>query len=451
MCDVLVAMPDSTKNGKILFGKNSDRPSGECQVLSYSPGGTRNTGRLIECSYMKVPEISRVLATMGCRPHWCWGYETGINEKGVVGGNTAVFTRLLGHAQEDQPLGLTGMDLLRLGLERGQSAEEAVGVIVNFLEEYGQWGSAVRGKNHKIGSYENAFLIADRKEAWVLETSGHRWIAEKINQGSRSISNQLTIRNNWTKRSIDLEYFAQERGWWNTKHETFDFALAYSDHEHYPRQVSHIRYMRSQNLLHDYKKILDVRIMMRILRDHYEGTFLQGPQFHPFLPDFHTLCMHESPAGFTWGNTATSMIVEIDSEDSTPPTLWLCYLPPCISIYTAFSFLAPVPEVVMNPGKAGLNVYSSLEAPEDTFSESSLWWRFNRILEAVRNDPIKRQKEVRVLFDPLEEQFIVKVDEIERISPGERKQAFRRFVPIQISEVLAAVEKIEKRWNLTKN
>ena len=52
------------------------------------------------------------------KPYWIWGAEMGANAHGVVIGNEAVFTRV---PHEKQP-GLIGMDLLRLGLERADTA-----------------------------------------------------------------------------------------------------------------------------------------------------------------------------------------------------------------------------------------------------------------------------------------------------------------------------------------
>jgi len=448
MCDVLVAMPDSTKNGTVVFGKNSDRPAGECQVLYSSPGGAREPGSVVQCSYVAVPEASHVFSTLGCRPYWCWGYETGMNEAGVVGGNTAIFTRSLRHRADQNALGLTGMDLLRLGLERGGTAEEVLQNILELLEKYGQWGSAVQGQDHGEGSYENAFLIADRNEAWILETSGRRWVSERITEGVRSISNELSIRGRWTKGSADIKEFALDQGWWSPDSGSFDFALAYSDHEHYARQVSHIRRMRALELLHYYREAIDVPIMMRILRDHYEDSFLQGPQFHPFLPDFHTICMHDSPAGFTWGNTATSLVVEINHEDPCTLPCWVCYLPPCIGIYTAYGLSASLPEIVTRAGTAGLSVQPAPEAPADTYSESSLWWRFNRIVDEIKRKPLTRQQDIRNLLDPIEKQNFNRIRELLHYSPERRQEEFSTVIRNQIADVTAALDLVERQWGI---
>lgn len=447
MCDVLAAMPDATEHRKVLFGKNSDRPAGECQPLYYSPGGCRPADSQIQCSYVSVPEVGNVLATLGCRPYWCWGYETGMNELGVAGGNVAVFTK--GHAQEQESPGLTGMDLLRLGLERGRSAEGAVDVITQLLEKYGQWGSAVQGKTHEAGGYDNGFLLVDRKEGWVLETSGRRWVAERFTHGVRSISNQLSIRTRWDKGSADIKEFAHSQGWWTPGAE-FDFALAYADHRRYSRQVSHIRWKRSGQLLRNHQGQLHTAAMMSFLRDHYEDTFLEGPQFNPFLPDFLTLCMHDSPAGFTWGNTATSVVIEIDPEDPAPPPYWLCYLPPCTGVYTAYYMGAPLPETVTAAGRAGTSVRRPAEAPRDEFSVSSLWWRFNRLLESAAKAPATRSGELRSVFDPVERRNHARVEQLLSTPIQTRREAFSRWISEQTAHVTAAIGELESRWNLVQ-
>lgn len=66
----------------------------------------------------------------------------------------------------------------RLGLERGGSAREALEVITALLEQHGQGGSC---KEEPIPFvYHNTFLLADRHEAWVLETAGRYWAAQRI-------------------------------------------------------------------------------------------------------------------------------------------------------------------------------------------------------------------------------------------------------------------------------
>ena len=85
--------------------------------------------------------------------------------------------------------GVPGMDLLRLGLERARTALEGVEVITRLLEEYGQGGQC--SDLVKDFSYHNSFLIADPGSAWVLETAGKLWVAERVETGCRNISNCL--------------------------------------------------------------------------------------------------------------------------------------------------------------------------------------------------------------------------------------------------------------------
>lgn len=66
----------------------------------------------------------------------------------------------------------------RLGLERADTAEKAVDVITELLEKYGQGGSCM--EDDSGFTYHNSFLMSDRKEAWLLETSGKYWAAERV-------------------------------------------------------------------------------------------------------------------------------------------------------------------------------------------------------------------------------------------------------------------------------
>jgi len=126
-----------------------------------------------------------------------------------------------------------------------------------------------------------------------------RWAARRVSQTHASISNQPSIRTTWDRGSSDLAAYAAEQGWWPADTQnSFDFARAYIDHS-VARQLSHIRAMRSRQLLAERNSKVDVPWMMRMARDHYEDTFLHGPYFDAADPDFLSLCMHVSPAQFT--------------------------------------------------------------------------------------------------------------------------------------------------------
>jgi hypothetical protein len=183
MCDCLVALARATSEGRTLFAKNSDRPPDEPQRLEWLPPA-KDDGP-VRTTYVEVPGDDTVGALVS-RPWWLWGVEHGVNEAGVAIGNEAIYTTL---DPRTVPPALTGMDLVRLGLQRATTARAALEVMVGLLECHGQGGS---GHVSEDRPYWSSFLVADPAEAWVLETSGTAWAAEWIGD-TRAISNRTTI------------------------------------------------------------------------------------------------------------------------------------------------------------------------------------------------------------------------------------------------------------------
>lgn len=181
MCDTLVVV----KSDRVWFAKNSDRDTTEAQLLEWHPAKTYPAGSRVACTWIDIPQVAETNAVVLSRPSWMWGAEIGANDKGVVIGNEAVFTRAYVPKE-----GLTGMDLLRLALERAKTAEEAVQVIVDLAKRHGQGGSC--GYEDVSFRYFSSFLIADATGAFLLETAKGGHTAERV-QGVRSISNLLTI------------------------------------------------------------------------------------------------------------------------------------------------------------------------------------------------------------------------------------------------------------------
>ncbi len=205
MCDTIVALGNSTLDGNVIFGKNSDREPNEAQQMILIPAANHVPGEEVHCTYIDVPQVERTHAVLLSKPFWMWGAEMGTNEFGVTIGNEAVFTR----TPYGKDPGLIGMDMLRLALERAQNADQALRIVIDLLEKYGQGGNC--GFAHKL-YYHNSFLICDPEKAWVLETSGKDWAAEKV-EAVRSISNAITIGNHWDMASATLVSNAMENGW----------------------------------------------------------------------------------------------------------------------------------------------------------------------------------------------------------------------------------------------
>lgn len=457
MCDNFVVLPNFTNSGRMLFAKNSDRPAYESQPLAYHSRQAYESGSRLKLAYTEISQVKETYLTIGSSPFWCWGYEQGINEHGVVIGNEAIFTKDLKGNESDfaKEKGIIGMELVRLGLERAKTAQEALTVITFLIEEYGQWGIAVVGEEN---FYNNAILIADANEAWVLETADKQWIAKKVEDKFHSISNEMSIRREWDAMSDQFINQAVESGWIDSGKD-FDAAYAYTDFTK-SLQVSHIRVQRTKQLLGERLAAgqpIDVNWMKRILRDHYEDTFLEGPSFNAALPDFQTICMHSSPANFTWGITASSTIFELPKEEGYFPIIWWSPATPCTGVYLPiFMCNQTLPDIITNAGTVKEKTFDPTKSAHDQSAEDSYWWVFRDLLEELKGDKhgtifTKNREYVREIFNEIEAKWLQKTREVETFAAelnlaGEREEAAEHvanFTRTCFQEALEAIKLIK--------
>jgi hypothetical protein len=334
MCDTLVrVLPD-----RVLFGKNSDREADEPQALFLQPRRQNAPGSRLRCTHIEIPEAETTYAVLLSRPVWCFGAEMGVNEHGVAIGNEAVFTR---HAVPKS--GLTGMDLVRLGLERSRSAEEAVQVIVRLHEAHGQGGRC--GYEDHGFRYFSSFLVADGAGAFVLETAGRAFAVERV-KGARSISNGLTIPG-----------FAESHG---------DFLKT---------RVAEARARRActQAGAAGATSLAD---LARVLRHH--GDESEWPSYAPHNGAMRAPCMHAGGL-FAASQTTASFLVELRPGSGNARCFATGTSAPCLSLWKP----VPIPS-----GDGSLPAFSFGPTP-GAEPDDSLWWRHERLHRLTMRDPAR--------------------------------------------------------------
>ncbi|MHC4129810.1 MAG: DUF3471 domain-containing protein, partial [Planctomycetota bacterium] len=326
-------------------------------------------------------------ATIGSSPYWCWGYEEGMNEFGVAIGNEGIWTRVLARdlaaakAGRGPELGPTGMDLLRLGLERGRTARQALEVITSLLETHGQFGSGIPAMGAAEGAYHNSYIIADPREAWVLETAGRHWVARRLARGSTSISNTPSIGAQWDLASSSLVQEAVNQGWWPSERtDGLDFTLAYGDDGpvgQARRARSMPRAACSSRLLGERHGSVTPRWMMRIARDE------------------------SSTPPINLDVTASSCVAVLPQSQDELPVFWWC--PSCYVPF--FVHGSGLPAIVSVAGTQGRSVRPPSSVEADTFDPDSLWWIFRDLHDRASGGMEDRTPEVRAVFDALEKDF----------------------------------------------
>jgi secernin len=366
VCDTLCAVGPSGA----LFAKNSDRPSAEAQLIEALPA--RKPGGSLRTQYLTIDDAGAV-EILGSRPAWLWGLEHGVNEHGVAIGNEKVYTKA---NPNQEPPALIGMDLVRLGLERGRTADRALEAMTDALDRYGQGGICDQTTGE---SYSSSFLICDPAGGWVLETSGRTWVAAPVT-GAAAISNRLTLRRDWTRASADVPVGADWDEW---------------RHPRAPVGHADVRLGASRACLARSSGAITPADLAAHLRDHGAGPWGSpagsGSDVSPVPEGFAedgsgagvSVCMHLRG----YQNTTSSMIAELPAGPDRPLRAWVAPGQPCVSVFV------PV---------FGTHAPSSLGDPE-------IWHAFAALRDRAEADA-RALADIRGVFGPLEAELWAEAD-----------------------------------------
>jgi secernin len=350
MCDTVVVVGDHG----VWFAKNSDRAANEAQVLDWQPARHHPPGAEVRCTYLTIPQVPRTHAVLLSRPYWMWGAEMAANEHGVIIGNEAVFTR---HRVPRR--GLTGMDLLRLAVERAATAEEAVAVLRELLGRYPQGGGCDH-ENPRFG-YFSSFIVADRRSAFVLETAGRHHAVERV-RGARTVSNGLSIPGFAERHGDPIRTWAAD---------------------------GRTRRARTQALAARAEGLGD---LMALLRDH-GATSGAGIQYSWLNGAMRGPCMHAGGL-VAASQTVASWVAHLSTGAPGAPAgdaLWVTgTAAPCTSLFKPVRVDHPLSPALLGP------------PPSDHADPDSLFWRHERLHRAVLRHPAALLRRLQAERDAVE-------------------------------------------------
>lgn len=358
--DLIVAMPETSANQSTYFGINSHRPLHEVQTLVVNGGSQHSCGEAVNAQHIRLPQQRQTFAVLGSQPENCWGYLYGVNERCVAIGYSHWDSLLTSNE-----IGLLGTDIVRLCLERSASAQQAADLMIDFIYRYGQSRFAGLPSAKEEG---HIFLIADAKNAFVIEAADHYWAMQEIHS-VRAVSDVSMIRQDWNRIAPGLAEQAISQGLWQCDGNKLDFGCLNKT----PAGSSSAlrRWGRATLLLESQSGAIDGAFIRKVLSDHYEETSFEiDPTRYYQTPN--PICQHDFGHGTL--STATSFQVELSEAQLEIPMAWVTFGPPCFSV----SF-----PVFLLPNALPL----AFNTPTHEFRPGTLWHASQQLQDYLQEHP----------------------------------------------------------------
>lgn len=377
MCDTIVAQPSATADGAMLLAKNADTEVNEAQQILRLDACDHPVGSVVRVTHLVIPQVRHTHEVLLDRSFWAWGGEIGCNEHGVAIGNEAAFSN-----QEPDRDGVVALDLLRLALERAADAAEAVRVIGEQIERYGQGGNVQMMGNFQ---FDSGLLVADRQHAYVVNCAGRHWAARHAHP-TEAISNRYQITDDWEISSLPQ---APEKT---------DFRSHFADPSREHEVAAEEREGCASALLANKHGRITIHDMAGALRDlgddaSYDVTRDERPVH---------VCMHAGPYPARFWNATGAMISEVHPDSEI---VWMtATLATDLSIFKPLFFGIPLPQ-------AGF-------LPLGTDTDGTLWWRHERLHRRAMARYRAVKPDIRAEFDALEREFHRESAAVRTASPG---------------------------------
>lgn len=381
MCDTFVALPTATINKSVTFAKSADCEINEANALLRVPRQKHIPGEVVRLTHLAIPQAEETHEIVLTKAFWTYGCEIGINEYGLAMGEEAVYTTQENIEDKD---GVIGPDLMRVGLERARTCQEAIAIMTDLLEKYGQGGNCeMSGNSH----FDSSFLISDTKEAYILETAGRDWVVKRIDEIG-SISNLLVIGNDWDEYSGE------------SKNGKVNWAETYARKEVPPTLGSPDRRATTYNALAESKGNINVKTAFDIMRHHGDG-------YHPATADaHHNICVHAGPQENRWWQADGVMVTDVGDHGVMA---WVTGTSgTCVSIF--------------KPVFLGLELPDIGPLPTQNFDPGTLWWKHELLHRRAMADFDNLVPEIRKDFDKLEEEFLDACETVKYASNKEKKE-----------------------------
>lgn len=419
-CSTIIVGKDASASGHVLVGHNED--DGGTQVVNFykSQAADFPLDKIVLKNGAVADRESAAYASIWLEMPGQDFADSFLNENGVlITSNSCPSRERYGEIVD----GGIGYNLRKIVAERAESARKGVEIAGELVSRFGYSASG------------RTYTIADTEEAWMLSVvRGKHWVAMRIPD-----KHVVYLPNFYIIREIDfdddenymysegLKEYAQTRNWYDPADGEFSFRDAYGN----PRSAESMsnigRMWTGVNKLSSGKydlddempvsfvpsELLSIADLVRVLRNHYEGTELDDSELYTVHNPHQNKVMN-----ICAGHQQTSFVAEM--RDGLPVEigcrLWIAPRRGCVHAYMPVYYgIEEFPASFRYFDDSRRAYEMHFNVPGDMYSRSDdrAWWSFMEVTEFVDEDYEKRIAERRDFIKRLQDEYYELAEEFD--------------------------------------